>query len=72
MTDQKHQQTNLQPLEHLLRDEDPLEIARLLDEVLFEMVSYNESMGYPNGLGYRYHLVRLLRNAFSEMAKPTS
>ncbi|GAA0893815.1 hypothetical protein GCM10009122_34950 [Fulvivirga kasyanovii] len=72
MTDNQHSLTNLQPLEHLLRDEDPLEIASLLDEILYEMVSYSESQGNAGGLGYRYHLVRLLRNAFSEMAKPKS
>ncbi|MBL6447637.1 hypothetical protein JMN32_15065 [Fulvivirga sp. 29W222] len=60
--------THLQTLVHLLRDEDPLEIASVLDEILYEMVNYSDSQGSSEGLGYRYHLVRQLRNAFKEIS----
>ncbi len=55
----------LQPLEKLLDEEDPLEIAWLLDELMLILVHYGELSGqrYIHLSDY-YHLAREVRNAF--------
>ena len=60
---------NLHPLEKLLIEEDPLEVTRHLDDMLSILVQYNESQGHLADLGDRYHMIRILRNAFSQTAK---
>lgn len=60
---------NLYPLLNLLSQEDPLEIARYLDDLLSFMVELNEYEGRIEGLGHRYQLIRMLRDAFIATAK---
>ena len=55
---------NHYPLLKLLNQEDPLEIARYLDDLLSFMVELNEYEGRVEGLGHRYQLIRTLRDAF--------
>ena len=57
---------NLYPLLNLLSQEDPLEIARYLDDLLSFMVELNEYEGRIEGLGHRYQLIRALRIALIE------
>ncbi|MEM6738153.1 MAG: hypothetical protein AAF620_19005 [Bacteroidota bacterium] len=60
---------NLYPLLKLLSHEDPLEIARYLDDLLSFMVELNEYEGRIEGLGHRYQLIRTLRDAFIATTK---
>ena len=60
-----NQNPNLQPLEKLLREEAPLEIARYLDDVMLTLVQQSDNDGHLEGLGHRYYILRTLRNAFS-------
>lgn len=54
---------NLQPLEKLLTEEDPLEIARYLDDTLSFLVQLNEYEGFITGIAHHYQMLRALRDA---------
>lgn len=56
---------NLSPLEKLLHEEDPLEIAQYLDDVMLTLVQHSDNEGYVEGLGHRYYILRVLRDAIS-------
>lgn len=59
---------NLYPLLDLITREDPLEISRHLDDALSYMVQFSEHEGHLLGLGYRYILLRAVRDAFYKVA----
>lgn len=67
MTDPRY---NLSVLQDLLTDEDPLEIAHHLDDVLYVLVAHSEYEGHLSELGHRYYLIRALRNTFLQIANP--
>lgn len=56
---------NLTPLEELLHEEDPLEIARYLDDMMLVLVQHSDNDGYLPELSHRYYILRVLRNVFS-------
>lgn len=61
---------DMTPLINLLSDEDPEEIAWLLDEMIMIWISYAEDQGqYYRQMSNRCHVLRELRNAFLKTAK---
>lgn len=60
---------NPQPILDLLGEEDPLEIANCLDEMLNIMVQYHEHECSKDNLANRYHMLQLLRNTFRQTTK---
>lgn len=59
---------DLSPIQEYLRSEPPAELARVLDEAMYDVVMNAEESGCTEGISQRYYTLRQLRDIIQNLS----
>lgn len=60
---------DLTPIQNYLQGEPPAEVARVLDEAMYDVVMNAEESGTTEGISQRYYTLRQLRDIIANLTK---